>query len=110
MIEKDGFLAFELLLDIPNLFHGVFLRNGGVSLPPYASLNLGDQVGDDPHAVRENREIVRRKTGASALIVTRNVHGSSVLHFSGKDPCDLEGRDGLITQQVEAALLTTHAD
>ncbi|MDH5786346.1 MAG: peptidoglycan editing factor PgeF [Chromatiales bacterium] len=30
-------------------------RRGGVSLPPYESLNLGDHVGDDPAAVSENR-------------------------------------------------------
>lgn len=31
------------------------LRNGGVSGPPWASLNLGTHVGDDLAAVRENR-------------------------------------------------------
>jgi hypothetical protein len=30
-------------------------RRGGVSQPPYDSLNLGDHVGDDPAAVAENR-------------------------------------------------------
>jgi len=30
-------------------------RTGGVSMPPYDSLNLGDHVGDDPGAVTENR-------------------------------------------------------
>lgn len=33
-------------------------RQGGVSQPPYASLNLGDHVGDDPYAVAKNRLIV----------------------------------------------------
>jgi YfiH family protein len=33
----------------------VTTRNGGVSWPPYDSLNLGDHVGDDPSAVAENR-------------------------------------------------------
>lgn len=35
-------------------------RFGGVSLPPYDSLNLGDHVGDDPAAVAENRARLRR--------------------------------------------------
>jgi len=35
-------------------------RHGGVSSPPYDSLNLGDHVGDDPGAVAENR---RRAAG-----------------------------------------------
>ena len=32
--------------------------HGGVSAPPFASLNLGDHVGDDPYAVARNRMIV----------------------------------------------------
>lgn len=34
-------------------------RQGGVSLPPYATLNLGDHVGDAPAAVAENRRRLR---------------------------------------------------
>ena len=30
-------------------------RSGGVSLAPFASLNLGDHVGDVPYAVASNR-------------------------------------------------------
>lgn len=33
----------------------VTTRDGGVSLPPYETFNLGDHVGDDPAAVAENR-------------------------------------------------------
>ena len=39
-------------------------RTGGVSAPPYASLNLGSHVGDDPAAVRENRRRVLAALGA----------------------------------------------
>ena len=38
-----------------NVYAGTSLRGGGVSTVPYASLNLGLHVGDDPHAVAENR-------------------------------------------------------
>ena len=31
------------------------LREGGVSSPPFQSLNLGAHVGDDPGAVSRNR-------------------------------------------------------
>ena len=34
-------------------------RQGGVSLPPYDSLNLAGHVGDAPDAVRRNRQIVQ---------------------------------------------------
>lgn len=33
-------------------------RDGGVSAMPFASLNLGDHVGDEPRAVAENRRRV----------------------------------------------------
>ncbi len=38
-------------------------RAGGVSLGPFASLNLGDHVGDDPLAVAGNRAILREQLG-----------------------------------------------
>lgn len=34
-------------------------RHGGVSRGPYASFNLGMHAGDDPHAVRANRALLR---------------------------------------------------
>ena len=44
-------------------------RLGGVSQPPYDSLNLGAHVGDDPDAVRENRAWV-----ATQLNLDRGAH------------------------------------
>ena len=40
---------------------GATTRNGGISEPPYDSLNLGDHVGDAPDAVEENRKRLRRE-------------------------------------------------
>ncbi len=34
-------------------------RTGGMSSEPYASLNLGDHVGDEPSAVKQNRALLR---------------------------------------------------
>ncbi|MCW8983522.1 MAG: peptidoglycan editing factor PgeF [Gammaproteobacteria bacterium] len=34
-------------------------RDGGVSAPPFDSLNLGDHVGDLPEAVAQNRKIIK---------------------------------------------------
>lgn len=39
-----------------NVRHGIFTRKGGESEAPFASLNLGGNVGDDPRAVRSNHE------------------------------------------------------
>lgn len=53
-------------------------RHGGVSTGSYASLNLGDHVGDDPLAVAENRR--RVATGLPAMPLWLNqVHGMRVL-------------------------------
>ena len=53
-------------------------RLGGVSLPPFDSLNLGDHVGDDPAAVAENRRRLVAELGLPAEPVwLTQVHGTS---------------------------------
>ena len=54
-------------------------RSGGVSEGGYASLNLGDHVGDDPAACRENRARLRRFLPAEPLWLTQ-VHGTTVVN------------------------------
>jgi YfiH family protein len=53
-------------------------RHGGVSQGPYASLNLGAHVGDDPAAVAENRERLARAIGTCPLWL-QQVHGSEIV-------------------------------
>jgi polyphenol oxidase len=56
------------------------LRGGGVSLRPYASLNLGAHVGDDPAAVLENRHRLRAAAELPAEPAwLSQVHGAHVL-------------------------------
>ena len=56
------------------------LRGGGVSLPPYASLNLGTHVGDEPAAVLENRRRLRIAAELPAEPAwLSQVHGAHVL-------------------------------
>ncbi len=52
-------------------------RSGGVSVGPYAAMNLGDHVGDDPDHVARNREILKAETGCSPLWLTQ-VHGVAI--------------------------------
>lgn len=56
----------------------VTTRAGGVSSGAYASLNLGDHVGDDPLAVAENRRRVAAGLPAPPLWLNQ-VHGTTVL-------------------------------
>ncbi|MEV8591916.1 peptidoglycan editing factor PgeF [Streptomyces sp. NPDC052012] len=55
-------------------------RWGGVSAAPYEELNLGGAVGDDPDAVRTNRELAAKSLGVDpARVVWMNqVHGADV--------------------------------
>lgn len=59
----------------PNVRALVTTRAGGVSTDPWAGLNLGDHVGDDPAAVAENRRHLRAYLPAEPLWL-RQVHGT----------------------------------
>ncbi len=50
-------------------------RDGGVSAGPWASLNLGDHVGDDPAHVSANRARLRQTLPAEPVWL-RQVHGT----------------------------------
>ena len=54
-------------------------RAGGVSTGPYASMNLGEHVGDDPVACRENRARLCSFLPSEPLWM-RQVHGARVIH------------------------------
>lgn len=55
-------------------------RHGGVSLPPYASLNLAEHVGDDPACVAENRRRLAAMVGyAHEPAWLNQVHGIYVV-------------------------------
>ncbi|MBT2868054.1 peptidoglycan editing factor PgeF [Chromobacterium violaceum] len=69
----------------------VTTRNGGVSQPPYASLNLGAHVGDDPQAVAANRARLRDALPAEPAWLNQ-VHGVAVADASavGANPPDAD--------------------
>lgn len=58
------------------------LRMGGVSLPPYASLNLGDHVDDDPKAVSENRQRLQQLKLPSDPLWLKQTHSTRVVDAS----------------------------
>lgn len=82
-------------------------RGGGVSAGVYATLNLGDHVGDEPSHVIENR---RRLRAAARLPAEpcwlRQVHGNRVIDLDAS-PADLTG-DAALTRRtgVVCAVLT----
>jgi len=50
---------------------------GGVSIAPYTSLNLGDHVGDAVESVQANRSILRQSLPANPIWL-KQVHGTAV--------------------------------
>jgi YfiH family protein len=57
---------------------------GGASQAPYAWLNLGAHVGDDPAAVAENRRLLRSRAGLPAEPSwLAQVHGVAVADLDG---------------------------
>lgn len=60
-------------------------RNGGVSATPYATLNLGSHVGDNPKNVAKNRAILGKYLPAEPLWLTQ-VHGKTVVNAASTCP------------------------
>lgn len=55
----------------------VSTRQGGFSKPPYASLNLGTHVGDDPEVVKKNRHLLNQYLPAEPVWLNQ-VHGTDI--------------------------------
>ncbi len=64
-------------------------REGGASLPPYASLNLGSHVGDDPVHVGENRKRIREFLPDEPKWLNQ-VHGNTVVDLDNPATFDAD--------------------
>lgn len=106
-------------------------RTGGVSQPPFCSLNLGTHVGDDPGAVLENR---RRALGAlmgvdrghllcpdemlDRLLVPNQVHGDHVVVLRSDNACEIArareeaaaGADAIVCTSAGVPVMLCFAD
>jgi len=87
-------------------------RSGGVSEPPFDSLNLALTVGDRPSAVLENRRRVAAALGFEpwALALTVQVHGSEVIRVRRRQAGLMGTADGLVTQSRRPVLGLLTAD
>ncbi|MEU1664093.1 peptidoglycan editing factor PgeF [Streptomyces sparsogenes] len=88
-------------------------RWGGVSAAPYDELNLGGAVGDDPAAVRTNRELAAKALGLDpADVVWMNqVHGRDVAVVDGPwGDREVPAVDAVVTARRGLALAVLTAD
>jgi YfiH family protein len=95
--------------DAPGPYLAAFsTRLGGVSDPPFDTLNLGRLTADDPDRVSENRRLLCTEVGTDAelLCFGRQVHGVEVHRAEGQG----EPGDGVWTDEPGRPLLVFTAD
>ncbi len=95
-------------------------REGGVSAAPFAALNLGLSVGDEPADVLENRRRLCAAVGVpqERLVVPGQVHGTTLAWVggaaAGRGAFDgetvIHDHDGLLTAAPGLGLVVSYAD
>ena len=92
------------------------LRAGGVSRPPYDSLNLGDHVGDSFQAVAANRAALEQRLNAGQgarptvkPVFLSQVHGTQVVKLDVNTP-DATVADACLSTQCGLACTIMVAD
>ncbi len=113
--EVNGiqYYSFEALASHKEVINAVFTRLGGVSLFPFAELNVGHLVGDEPAAVQTNHRLIFQTLGLSSkeIITARQVHGNGVSIVSFDDGGRvIPATDGLITATPDVNLMLRFAD
>jgi purine-nucleoside/S-methyl-5'-thioadenosine phosphorylase / adenosine deaminase len=96
--------------DAPTTAHGFLGRIGGVSVGPYASLNLAYWVGDDSMHVNENWRRLREIIGNDPIAQVHQVHGKTVRVVARENFSDKPEGDGLVTAEAGILLAVASAD
>jgi len=92
-----------------NVRSQITTRVGGVSLPPYASNNLGLHVGDNPEQVATNRTQLCARLGLDERPQwLEQIHGVKVVH--AKTDGVVRTADGSYSNQIGHACLVMTAD
>jgi YfiH family protein len=95
--------------------HGFSTRIGGQSEGPFASLNLGRSVGDEPGHVEENQRRLAEMVGYAPgrLFDASQVHGATVITLRGSEqPLEVRRRsaDALTARERGTAVGVRTAD
>jgi len=87
-------------------------RAGGASVGTFATMNVGDAVGDSAAAVRANRQRLAEVTGARPVYL-RQVHGARVVTVGAVDAREgapLHEADASVTTEAGVACVVQAAD
>ena len=85
-------------------------RHGGVSTPPYDSLNLAFHVGDDQTSVIKNRTILQSTLNLQNIVWMEQIHGNNVQTIFSAQSEPIPACDAIITNQPNIALAVMVAD
>ncbi len=106
--------ARKILGNSRRLTHGIITRRGGVSQVPWASLNLGGTVGDDPRAVLENRQrtFMALDRPFDSLFDVWQVHSREVVCADAPRPINQAHlrADAILTDRPDVTLFMRFAD
>ncbi len=96
----------------PQVYAAQTTRSGGISLAPYATLNLASHVGDDPAHVQTNRRLLREHLALPGEpLWLEQVHGTEVyVASSANAPTHPPRADAAYTDQPGVALAVLTAD
>jgi polyphenol oxidase len=112
-LVKDNLVYYQFH-QWPLLQHGIFTRLGGVSSHPWASLNMGGNVGDEETNVRHNhnRMYDTLNMNANRVCTVWQVHSADVITASEPNPQQrwLAKADGIVTDQPDTPLTMRFAD
>jgi YfiH family protein len=115
--EGVGVIMSERLIE-EGVTHGFTTRRGGVSAPPFDTLNMGTTRDEPMENILENYRRVAKAYGLrfSELALVRHEHGDKVLRLD-RTHCGrgltgelLDFSDGLVTCDPFVTLMTCHAD
>ena len=119
-IDLLDILFFQNLSVCKEVKHFISTRKGGVSNPPFNSLNLGFNVGDDPKNVTSNRKTLASALGIefNQLTFAKQTHSGNVAIITGKlagsgnstHKTALNNTDAIITNVPGICLITLVAD
>ncbi|MBA3696136.1 MAG: peptidoglycan editing factor PgeF [Methylotenera sp.] len=83
------------------------IRTGGVSKPPYETLNFGEHVKDNPLSVAHNRQLLSPYLPSEPVWMNQ-IHSTQVID-AAKSGC-LKNADGAFTTEANVVCVTMTAD
>ncbi len=98
-------------LNMPQISHGFFGRQGGVSKGLCDSLNAGFGADDDAENVTENHRRIAHALGAKHIVTNHQVHSADVVVITPQTDLTAQIKaDSLVTTLPNIALSALHAD